>query len=61
MAVQNGQDSVQSRTVEELPSNNAENLDPALLAEQPTSRRMKAPGRCSKCGSFEHNARTCSL
>ena len=36
------------------------NIDPALLAEQPKPARRKAPPRCSKCGSLEYNARVCS-
>lgn len=59
ITVQDGQESVQKRVVREQPKDNAENIDPALLTEQLRSGRVKAPGRCSKCGSFEHNARTC--
>jgi hypothetical protein len=38
------------------------NIDLALLAEQLRSaHRKKALPRCSKCGSFEHNARYVAL
>lgn len=61
MTVQDSQDYVQNRPVEEQPRNNAENIDPALLTEQSRSARVKAPSRCCRCGSIEHHARTCSL
>jgi hypothetical protein len=47
--------------VEEQPTDNTENIDPVLLNEQLRTVRKKVPGKCSRCGSFEHNARTCSL
>jgi hypothetical protein len=61
MTVQDGQESVQKRMVEEQLTDNTENIDPALLTEQPRSVRKKALSKCSRCGSYEHNARTCSL
>jgi hypothetical protein len=61
MTVQDGQESVQKRMVEERQTDNTENIDPVLLTEQLRSARKKAPSKCSRCGSFEHNARTCSL
>jgi hypothetical protein len=47
--------------VEEQSTDNTENIDPALLTEQPRSVRKKALSKCSRCSSYEHNARTCSL
>ena len=61
MTVQDGQESVQKRMVEERQTDNTENIDPVLLNEQPRSVRKKALSKCSRCGSFEHNARICSL
>ena len=61
MAIQDGQESVRKRMVEEQPTDNTENIDPVLLNEQLRTVRKKAPGKCSRCGSFKHNARTCSL
>ena len=40
---------------------NAENIDLALLNEELRTTRMKALSKYSRCGSFEHTARTCSL
>jgi hypothetical protein len=37
---------------------NAENIDLALLNEELRTARVKALSRCSRCGSFEHTART---
>lgn len=61
MTVQQGQESIQNEVVAEQLQNNAENIDSALLIEQPKRARTKAPSRCSRCGSFEHNCRTCTL
>ena len=61
MTVQNRQNSIQRRVVTEQSRDNAEEIDPALLTEQPRNARTKAPSRCSKCNSYGHNARTCSL
>ena len=47
--------------VKEQPEDNDENIDLVLLNGQPRSVCKKAPSKCSRCGSFEHNARTCSL
>jgi hypothetical protein len=60
MTIQQGEEGVQSRVVGKQLDQTVNNIDPALLAEQPRSARTKAPGRCSRCGSLEHNARTCS-
>ena len=61
MTVQDGQDSIQRRVVKKQLEDNAKNIDPALLTEQPTSRRMKAPSKYSRYGSFDHNAKRCIL
>jgi hypothetical protein len=61
ITIQDGQESVRRRMVEEWPTDNTENIDPVLLNEQPRTVCRKAPSKCSRCGSFEHNARTCSL
>jgi hypothetical protein len=61
MTIQDGQEAIQNKAIAEQALDNAENIDPALLTEQPGSARTKAPSRCSRCNSFEHNARTCSL
>jgi hypothetical protein len=61
MTVQDGQESVQRRVVDKQIANNVENIDPALLTERQRGARAKAPPRCSRCNSYEHNARTCSL
>ena len=47
--------------VEEQPEDNDKNIDLVLLNEQLRSVRKKALSKCSRCGSFKHNARTCSL
>ena len=47
--------------VEEQPKDDDENIDPVLLNRQLGSVRKKALSKCSRCGSFEHNARICSL
>ena len=47
--------------VKEQPEDNDKNIDLVLLNEQLRSVRKKAPSKYSRCGSFEHNARTCSL
>jgi hypothetical protein len=60
MTVQDGQDSTQRPMVEEQPGDNNENIDPVLLNGQLRSVRRKALSKCSRYGSFEHNARTCS-
>ena len=61
LTIQDGQEFVRKRIAEEQLADNAENIDPVLLTEQPRSNRKKALSKCSRCGSFEHNARTCSL
>ena len=58
--VQEGQELVQRTMVVEQSPQISNNIDPALLAEQPRPAGRKEPGRCSKCGSFGHTARTCS-
>jgi hypothetical protein len=60
LTVQQGLELVQRAMVVEQSHQTSNNIDPALLAEQPRPARRKAPPRCSKCGSFEHNARVCS-
>jgi hypothetical protein len=60
LTVQQGLELVQRAMVIEQSHQTSNNIDLALLAEQPRSARRKAPPRCSKCGSFEHNARVCS-
>jgi hypothetical protein len=61
MTIQDSQESVQKRMVKERQTDNTENIDPVLLNEQLRTVRKKALSKCSRCGSFEHNARTCSL
>jgi hypothetical protein len=61
MTVQDSQESVQKRVVEERQTDNTENINPVLLTKQLRSARKKALSKCSRCGSFKHNARTCSL
>ena len=61
MTIQDGQQSIQKRMVEEQSTDNAQNIDPALLTERQKGALTKAPSRCSRCRSFDHNARTCSL
>lgn len=61
ITIQDGQEFVRRRVVEEQQTDNTENIDPVLLTGQPRSVRKKALSKCSRCGSFEHNARTCSL
>ena len=60
LTVQQGLELVQRAMIVEQSHQTSNNIDPALLAEQPRPARRKAPPRCSKCGSFEHNARVCS-
>ena len=47
--------------VKEQPKDDNENIDLVLLNRQLRSVRKKALSKCSRYGSFEHNARTCSL
>ena len=47
--------------VKEQPEDDDENIDLVLLNKQLRSVRKKALSKCSRCGSFKHNARTCSL
>ena len=61
MTIQDAQEAVQKRVVEQQLANNAENIDPALLTKGQGGPRKKAPSKCSKCNSLEHNARTCRL
>jgi hypothetical protein len=61
MTVQDRQDSIQKRVVAKQLQDNAKNIDPVLLIKQPRSGRVKAPSKCSKCGSFRYTARICSL
>jgi hypothetical protein len=61
ITIQDGQESIQNKVVAKQSQINAENIDPVLLNEEPRTARVKAPSRCSRCGSFEHTARTCSL
>ena len=61
MTIQDGQDGIQRPMVKEQPEDDDENIDSVLLNRQPRSVRKKALSKCSRCGSFEHNARTCSL
>ena len=60
MTIQDGQKSVQKRVVEEQLADHAENIDLALLTKRQRSARIKAPSRCSRCRSLDHNARTCN-
>ena len=61
ITVQDGQESIQTKVVAEQSQINAGNIDPALLNEELRTARIKALSRYSRCGSFEHTARTCSL
>jgi hypothetical protein len=61
ITIQDSQESARKRMVKEQSTDNTENIDPVLLNEQLRSVRKKAPSKCSRCGLFEHNARTCSL
>ena len=61
ITIQDGQESARKRMVKEQLTDNTENIDLVLLNEQLRSVRKKAPSKCSRCGSFKHNARTCSL
>ena len=61
ITVQDGQESIQNKVVAKQSQINAENIDPALLNEELRTARMKALSKCSRCGSFEYTARTCSL
>lgn len=60
LTIQEGQELVQKTMVVQESPQISNNIDPALLAEQPRSASKKAPPRCSKCRSFDHNARVCS-
>ncbi len=61
LTIQQGQEAVQKRVVKEQFSKNIENIDLTILGEQPNGPQKKALSRCSKCGSFVHNTRTCNL
>jgi hypothetical protein len=47
--------------VKEQPEDDNENINLVLLNRQLRSVRRKALSKCSRCSSFKHNARTCSL
>jgi hypothetical protein len=47
--------------VKEQPEDDNKNVDLVLLNRELRSVRRKALSKCSRCGLFEHNARTCSL
>ena len=61
ITVQDGQESIQNKVVTEQSQINARNIDLALLNEELRTARVKAPSKCSRCGSFKHTTRTCSL
>ena len=61
ITVQDRQESIQNKVVAKQSQINAENIDLALLNEELRTTRMKALSKYSRCGSFEHTARTCSL
>jgi hypothetical protein len=61
MTIQDSQDSIQRPMVEEQTEDNNENIDLVLLTRELRSVYRKALSKYSRCGSFEHNARTCSL
>lgn len=60
MAIQDGQDSVQNRVVEEQPKDSDQNIDPILLAWPPRSAHKTVGLRRSKCGSSRHTVKVCS-
>jgi hypothetical protein len=47
--------------VKEQLTDNTKNINPALLTKQLRSVRKKSLSKYSRCGSYDHNARTCSL
>ena len=47
--------------VKEQPEDDNKNIDLVLLNKQLRNVRKKALSKYSRCGSFKHNARTCSL
>ena len=61
MTIQEGLESIHNEVVIEQSQNNTKNLDPESLNEQRRNACIKAARKCNKCGSFEHNARTCTL
>ena len=61
ITVQDGQESIQNKVVTKQSQIYAENIDLALLKKELRTTRVKAPSKYSRCGSFEHTARTCSL
>jgi hypothetical protein len=61
ITIQDGQESIQNKVVAKQSQINAKNIDLVLLNEEPRTARVKALSRCSRCGSFKHTTRTCSL
>ena len=60
LSVQNGQDRLVNRKVQEQLEDEIRIAEISHSASQQNGRRKKAPSRCSKCGSFEHTARACN-
>ena len=61
MSIQDGQDKVIQREVQEQIETEVRSYKTSYLASQPDSSRTRAPSRCSKCGSFEHTSRSCRI
>jgi len=61
MTVQEGQQAVQDRVVVKKSFIQDENVDPAILTKQLEVPCKKAPSKSSKCGSYRHTARSCSV
>lgn len=60
LSIQDGQESMQEPVVVDPSLVETESGPAEILASQPRSAVTKAPPRCSKCGSFDHNSRKCS-
>ena len=60
LSVQNGQDRLVDKEVQEQLEDEIRVAEITHSASQQNGRRKKAPSRCSKCGSFQHTARVCN-
>jgi hypothetical protein len=61
LSVQSGQDILVNNEVQEQVENEVRIAEITNAASQQDGYRKRAPRRCSKCRSFDHTARVCSI